>query len=108
MTGTTVQLNSEELKDLMEHSQVLKDIVVLLTTPSGERFIKYLFKHFEVTELPPIGFTGELMYDKLGSLRPGRLLFKLISQADPANAGRLLAMVEREKTNQEKINATNP
>lgn len=101
----TTTYTDQELKDALEHQQVLKDVVTILATQPGERFIKYLFKHFEVVELPDLGFSGDLLFDKLGSLRPGRTLFRLISEADPRMAGILLASVEKEKITQERLNA---
>lgn len=99
-------LNDEDLQEAIEHAQTLKDVIAVLSTPSGERFIKYLFKHFEVAELPPLGLQDDLLYDKLGSLRPGRTLFRLVSEADPKMAGIILATVEKEKITQERSNVS--
>lgn len=104
MSETT--LTDQEISEALEHTQVLKDVASLLATQPGERFIKYLFKHFEVGELPPLGLKDDLLTDKLGSLRPGRTLFRLISEADPRMAGIILANVEKEKINQERLNVS--
>lgn len=98
------ELSDDILKELMEHQQVLQDVVSILATHPGERFIKYLFKYFEVAELPDLGLRDDLLIDKLGSLRPGRALFRLVSEADPRMAGILLAAVEKEKITQERLN----
>lgn len=98
------QLTDYDMQELMEHQQMLHDIVSILATHPGERFIKYLFKHFEVAELPPLGLKEDLLFDKLGSLRPGRALFRLISEAEPRMAGIILAAVEKEKITQERLN----
>lgn len=95
-----------EMQELMEHQQMLHDVVSILATHPGERFIKYLFKHFEVAELPDLGLREDLLFDKLGSLRPGRALFRLISEAEPRMAGIILATVEKEKITQERLNVS--
>lgn len=99
----TTTYNDEDLSEALEHTQVLKDVATLLSTQSGERFIKYLFKHFEVAELPPLGLKDDLLFDKLGSLRPGRTLFRLVSEADPRMAGIILSNVEKEKITKERM-----
>lgn len=97
-------LTDYDMQELLEHQQMLQDIVSILATHPGERFIKYLFKHFEVAELPDLGLREDLLFDKLGSLRPGRALFRLISEAEPRMAGIILASVEKEKITQERLN----
>ena len=94
----------EEIQEGLEHNQTLSDIVAVLSTPSGERFMRYLFKHFEVGELPDLGLMNDLLYDKLGSLRPGRALFRLVAQADPRMAGLIMASLETEKNKKERQN----
>lgn len=81
---------------------MLQDVASVLATHPGERFIKYLFKYFEVGELPDLGLRDDLLIDKLGSLRPGRALFRLVSEADSRMAGIILATVEKEKIIQER------
>lgn len=92
----------EERKEVIEHQQMLNDILTVLNTIPGQRVFKYLFKHFEVTELPELGFTGDLLLDRLGSLRPGRALFRVVAEADPKKAAMLLAEIENEKIIKEK------
>ena len=99
-------VSDQDMQELMEHQQMLHDVVSILATHPGERFIKYLFKHFEVAELPDLGLREDLLFDKLGSLRPGRALFRLISEAEPRMAGILLATVEKEKITQERLNVS--
>ncbi len=91
-----------EVQEALEHQQVLNDISSVLNTPTGFRVFNYLFKHFEYGELPPIGLQGDLLMDKLGSLRPGRALFRIVSEAEPRMAAQILSNIEKEKITQER------
>lgn len=87
----------EEIREAIEHRDVLLALRAILATPSGKNFFKYLFKHLEVTELPPVGLEGSLLMDKIGFLRAGNSIYKLVSEADPSIAGSLIAQNEKEK-----------
>jgi len=91
-----------ETREALEHQQMLNDIASTLNTGPGLRVFIYLFKHFEYGELPPLGLQGDLLLDKLGSLRPGRALFRIVSEADPMMASKILANIEKEKITQER------
>ena len=90
-------MNEEEIKEAIEHRDVLLDIQAILATSSGKNFFKYLFKHLEVTELPPLGLEGSILMDKLGFLRAGNAIFKLVAEADAAAAGALVAQNEKDR-----------
>lgn len=89
--------SQEEVAEAVEHRDVLLNIRAILATNSGRDFFKYLFKHLEVCELPPVGLTGELLMDKLGSLRVGNQIFKLVAEADAQVAANILAITEKER-----------
>jgi len=90
-------MTAEEISEAKEHRDMILDLRGVLNTQSGRNVFKYLFKHLEVAELPELGWTGELLSDKLGSLRAGQSIFKLVCEADAEMAGSLLAKVEKEK-----------
>jgi len=90
------QLN-QEAKERHEHHAVLLAIQGVIATKSGKDFIKYLFKSFEVGEAPPLGISGEFLHDKLGFLRAGNSIFKIVAEASPEFAGVTLAQIEKEK-----------
>jgi hypothetical protein len=92
-----MELSEEERTELLEHRDALLDIRAMLAQDNGPRFFKYLFKHLEVGQLPPLGMEGNLLSDKLGSLRAGRAIFEIVSEADAETAARLLAEIEKEK-----------
>lgn len=87
----------EETREAIEHRDVLLDIRVILTTPSGKNFIKYLFKNLGAVELPELGLSGDILMDKLGFLRSGNAIFKLVSEANANEAGQILATIEKER-----------
>ena len=91
----------QERQEHLEYRQVLLDIQAVLETKQGQRFISYLFKHLEVGELPAINLDPELLRDRLGSLRPGALVFDLISAADHRMAGIILAEIKKKKMERE-------
>lgn len=90
-------LSEEERQERIEHQDVLLAIRAILNTTSGYAFFKYLFKHLEVTGLPELGLDDKLLYDRLGSLRPGREIFKLVSEADAKKSSEILAQLEKER-----------
>lgn len=94
------QLSEEEIKEALEHREVLLDVQAVLATKSGRNFIKYLFKHLGVAELPELGLTGDILMDKLGFLRAGNSIFKLVAEANSEAAGLILAENERWKNAQ--------
>lgn len=91
------ELSQEEVAERLEHRDVLLDIQAILGSSAGQRFFKYLFKHLEVAELPQIGLEGPLLMDKLGSLRAGNAIFKLVSEANPTLASSILAQVIKDE-----------
>lgn len=99
MAKTQDQLN-EEMKERVEHRNMLLDIQAVLATKQGRSFIKYLLRSFEVGELPQIGLSGDFLMDRLGFLRAGNSIFKIVAEADPAMAGTLLGQIEKEKYDQ--------
>lgn len=90
-------LSSEDIREAIEHRDILLDIRALLSSSSGKNFFKYLFKHFQVGELPEMGLDGTMLADTLGFLRAGNSVFKLVAEADAEMAGRFLAENEKEK-----------
>lgn len=92
-----MEKTSEEIKEAIEHRDVLLDIRAVLATNEGKRLFKYLFKSFEVGELPPLGMDGPILMDKLGFLRAGNSIFKLAAEGEAGVAGALLAQIEKER-----------
>lgn len=90
-------MTPDEYKEAIEHRNVLEDLRAILATNSGKRFFKYLFKHLEVAEVPPLGLEGNLLMDKLGYLRAGNSIFALAAEADSQIVGQLLAQKEKER-----------
>lgn len=95
-----MSLTAEEIKERLEHRDVLLNIQAVLALKAGKDFIKYLFKNFEVGEFPVVGITGEFLMDRLGFLRAGNSIFKIVAEANPEIAGALLAQIEKEKNAQ--------
>lgn len=93
----TQQLTQEEISERIEHRDALLNIRAILATPAGRGFFKYLFTALEVNELPPLGFDSALLMDKLGFLRAGNSIFKLVAEADAQTAADLLAQNEKER-----------
>ena len=91
------EILNEEMKERLEHRGVLQDIQWLIDTKAGKNFVKYLFKNFEVGELPPVGINGDLLMDRLGFLRAGNSIFKIIAEANSEAAGQILGQIEKEK-----------
>lgn len=86
-----------ELREQLEHREVLQSIQSILITKPGRDFIKYLFKSFEVGELPAVGIEGSFLMDRLGFLRAGNSVFKIVAEANAEQAGQIIAQIEKEK-----------
>lgn len=97
VAGYTQEQLEQMRKDHVEHLAVLDMIKVVLGTPAGRAFAKYLLKSFEVGELPPIGVENDYLRDKLGFLRAGVSVFEILAQANPDVTGTLLAQIQKEK-----------
>lgn len=87
----------QELQDRKEHQEAKESVLAILSTNAGRRFIKYLFKNLDVGELPEQGLTDIFLHDRLGFLRSGQAVFKLVAEVDPKAAGMLMAEIEKEK-----------
>ncbi len=68
-----------------------------MTTVHGKNVFKYLFKHFEVAELPEQGLEGSFLSERLGILRAGNSIFKLVAEANAEIAATLLAQNEKDR-----------
>lgn len=84
-------MTDEERREAKEHSDALQDLREILATQSGISLFTYLFKELEVGELPELGLEGSILMDKLGSLRAGRAVFDLVSEANAEVAGAIVA-----------------
>lgn len=91
------QLENKELREAYQHQQMLVEIRNVLVTPAGRVFIKYLLKEFDVCEVPVFGLSDEFLREKLGAMRAAHALWKVLCEADPDQAAKLLAQVERER-----------
>jgi len=97
MLYNSTQQTNIDIREQAEHQRVLLAIQAVLATKTGKEFIKYLFKSFEVGELPPVGTSGEFLHGHLGFLRAGNSIFKIVSEANPDQAGLILAQIEKER-----------
>jgi len=83
--------------DVLEHETMLLDLGHILSTTQGQNFIKYLFKHLGVGDLPDLNIPDKLRDDYLGFLRAGQSIFEIVSQADNIKAGLILAQIKKEQ-----------
>ena len=89
--------DNQERQEALEHRDVLLAIGSIIKTPAGEKLFKYLFKNFEVAELPDRSVEGNVLHEYLGFLRAGNSIFKLVSEADSVISASILAKIERER-----------
>lgn len=94
---TPEQELEEERLAAVEHRDVITALADLLENKSGQILIKYLFKNFQVGELPPFGLEGLELHDQLGFLRAGNAVYKIACEANFNKAGEILAKIEKEK-----------
>lgn len=97
----TPEITQEEYAERIEHRDALLDVRAIVSTSAGIRFFKYLFKSLEVNELPELGLEGNLLHEKMGFLRAGNSIWKLVAEANAQVAANLLA--ENEKESYEKL-----
>lgn len=93
--------NDIEQKEILEGRDVLLAINDILQTDSGKCLFRYLFKNLDVVALPEEGLTGDLLMERLGTLKAGRSVFKLVSQANSIEAARILSELEKESYERE-------
>lgn len=90
-------MTEEERQEALEHRDIILDVRAVLVTSSGQNLFKYLFKHFGITDLPELGLEGQILFEKLGFLRAGNSIFKLVAEANAETAATLLATTEKER-----------
>lgn len=91
------KLTDEQVKELLEHRDVLRSLKLVLATPEGKSFIKYLLKSFDFGEQPVFGLEGAQLADRIGFLRAGNSVFKLACEADHEITGKIVGEIEKEK-----------
>jgi hypothetical protein len=89
--------NNLERQEALEHRDVLLAIAAIIKQPEGLKLFRYLFKYFNVAELPDQSMTGNLLHEYLGFLRAGNSIYKLVCEADAMIAASVLSKLEREK-----------
>lgn len=87
----------EVQSEMKEHETMLLDLSHIMATPQGQNFVKYMFKHFGVGELPAINIPDKLRDEYIGFLRAGQSIFEVVSQADSNRAGLILAQIKKEQ-----------
>ncbi len=87
----------KQRKEDIEHRDVLLAIGSLLKTPEGLNLFKYLFKNFEVANLPDKSLEGIELHEALGFLRAGNSIYKLACESASEIAGSIIAKIERER-----------
>jgi len=91
------EISEEEKIEYLDRRKALMSIRTILDTEAGRVFFRFLFKEFEVGDLPPVGLDGSLLMDKIGSLRAGQVFFELAAEANPKVASAILAELKKEK-----------
>lgn len=86
-----------EIKERLEHRNVILALQAILNSPSGRVLFSYLFKHFEVAQPVEFGIEGAHLHERLGFLRAGNSVFKLASEADHAVAAEILTKIEKDR-----------
>jgi hypothetical protein len=87
----------KERQEALEHRDVLLAIASILKTKEGMTLISYLFKNFEVGNVPDRTLKGEDLHEQLGFWRAGNSFYKLACEADSETAALLLAQLERRR-----------
>lgn len=95
-----------QLQEDAQHRDVLLNIQAVLATKSGMSFVKHLFEVLRVGQLPQEGLLEIFLREEVGTLRAGRLVYELVSQANPEVAGAILGKIEKDKYVQANYDAT--
>lgn len=80
-----------------EGQQALMAINAIISTKHGKDFLKYLLKSLDVGEFPEVGTENSILLDRIGFLRAGQSVFKMIAEANPEIAGQLIGLIEKER-----------
>jgi len=88
-------------QESVEHQNVLLALRAILQTPNGVTLFSYLFKNFNVGEMPVRGLTEVELHENLGFLRAGNSIYKLICEADASISASILSELERKRYEQE-------
>lgn len=86
-----------ELRERIEHQNVLLALGVLLRQKEGVQLFNYLFKEFDVACVPEIGMEGQMLFEYLGFLRAGNAIYKLVCEADYSIAATILSKLEKDR-----------
>ena len=87
----------KERQENIEHRDALLAIASIVKTKEGQNLFRYMFKNFEVSNLPDRTIKGDDLHEYLGFLRAGNSIYKLVCEADADIAGSILSKLERER-----------
>lgn len=93
----TEYYNEKARQESIEHRDALLAIASILQTKEGEKLFRFLFKNFEVNNLPERNLKGDDLFECLGFLRAGNSIYKLVCEADAEQAASILSKLERER-----------
>lgn len=97
MSRSSPPMTEEERRERLEHRDMLLHLRAVLATASGQHLIKYLFRNFEVGGVPELGLEGAFLMDRIGFLRAGQSIFRIVAEANADIAGHILAEIEKER-----------
>jgi hypothetical protein len=87
----------KERQEALEHRDVLLAIGALIKTNEGQTLFQYLFKNFEVGNVPDRDLKGEELHEQLGFWRAGNSIYKLACEADSETTASIIAKTERKR-----------
>lgn len=87
----------KDRQERLEHRDVLLAIAAIIKSKEGQQLFEYLFKNFEVGNLPPRDLKNELLHEHLGFLRAGNSIYKLVCESASESAASILAKTERKR-----------
>jgi hypothetical protein len=97
------ELSPEEMREALEHRDVVNALQAIMKSEVGRKLVKYMFKSFDVGIVPEFGLEGNMLHDRIGFLRAGQSFFQIACEAEPMVAGEMLAALEKERYHERYI-----
>ena len=86
----------QQRQEALEHRDVLLAIGAIIKRPEGVKLFRYLFKNFNVADLPDSDMEGKILHEFLGFLKAGKSIFEVACEADSTIAASILSNIKRE------------
>lgn len=78
----------------------IKNLRIVLGTPAGMNFFRFLLEEYDVLGAPPTNLTPQQLAEEVAFRRMGSFILGYITKAEPSVLGHLIGQIAKDKQNE--------